>query len=62
MNTQNGCLENQGVWKEVMQTLNFIPLTYWRARHYQGYTNSSWRGKYMYGDTCAILVAHATHT
>ena len=35
-----------------------------RARHYQGCTNSSWCGIYiyMYGGTYAIIVAHATHT
>ena len=35
-----------------------------RARHYQGCTNSSLCGIYiyMYGGTCAIIVAHATHT
>ena len=35
-----------------------------RARHYQGCTNSSLCGIYiyMYGGTYAILVAHATHT
>ena len=33
-----------------------------RARHYQGCTNSSWCGIYMYGGKYAIIVAHATHT
>ena len=33
-----------------------------RARHYQGCTNSSWCGTYMYGGTYAIIVAHATYT
>ena len=39
-----------------------------RARHYQGCTNSSLCGTYiyiyiyMYGGTYAIIVAHATHT
>ena len=35
-----------------------------RARHYQGCTNLSWCGIYicMYGDMCAIIVVHATHT
>ena len=39
-----------------------------RARHYQGCTNSSWCGTYiyiyiyMYGGTYVIIVAHAMHT
>ena len=33
-----------------------------RARHYQGCPNSNWCGIYMYGGTCAILVAHVTYT
>ena len=36
--------------------------TNWRVRHYQGCTNSSWYGIYMYGGTYAIIVAHAMHT
>ena len=48
----------------LMTASNIIGERAKRARHYQGCTNSSWCGIYiyMYGGTYAIIVAHATYT